>query len=59
VAAPAGIAYASRSVPGGGGAADAEDCCPVPGELVSGAQVALSVSRVARGARRARATRSR
>lgn len=49
VSAQAGVAYPSRSVPGGGKAADAEDFCTVLGELASGAQVTLSVSRAARG----------
>jgi predicted dehydrogenase len=50
VAVQAGVAYASRSVPGGGRPADAEDFCSLMGELVSGGQVTLSVSRAARGA---------
>lgn len=49
VTAQAGIAYPSRTVPGGGRAADAEDYCAVIGELASGAQVSLAVSRVAHG----------
>jgi len=53
VTAQAGVAYASRTVPGGGRAADAEDFCSVIGELASGAQVTLSVSRAARGANEA------
>jgi len=50
VTAQAGVAYASRSVPGGGKPADAEDFCTVLGELASGGQVTLSASRAARGA---------
>src|SRR5260370_27670144 len=50
VTAQAGVAYPSRSVPGGGKPADAEDFCTVLGELASGGQVTLSVSRAARGA---------
>jgi predicted dehydrogenase len=50
VTALAGVAYPSRSVPGGGRPADAEDFCSVMGELASGGQVTLSVSRAARGA---------
>jgi len=50
VTAQAGVAYPSRSVPGGGRPADAEDFCSVMGELASGGQVTLSVSRAARGA---------
>ncbi|HUM14938.1 MAG TPA: Gfo/Idh/MocA family oxidoreductase [Candidatus Nitrosotalea sp.] len=53
VAAQAGVAYASRTVPGGGGSADAEDFCSVIGELASGGHVTLSVSRAARGANEA------
>jgi predicted dehydrogenase len=50
VVAQAGVAYPSRVVPGGGKPADAEDFCSVIGELASGGQVTLSVSRAARGA---------
>jgi predicted dehydrogenase len=50
VTAQAGVAYASRTVPGGGKPADAEDFCSVLGELASGAQVSFTVSRSARGA---------
>jgi predicted dehydrogenase len=50
VAAHAGMGYPSRTVPGSTKVADAEDYCAVLGELTSGAQVAFSVSRVARGA---------
>ena len=50
VTAQAGVAYPSRSVPGGGKPADAEDFCTVLGELASGGRVTLSVSRAARGA---------
>ena len=53
VTAQAGVAYPSRSVPGGGKPADAEDFCTVLGELASGGQVTLSVSRAARGANEA------
>jgi predicted dehydrogenase len=53
VAAQAGVAYASRSVPGGGKPADAEDFCSLLGELAAGGQVTLSVSRAARGANEA------
>ena len=49
VSAHAGIAYPSRTVPGGGRAQDAEDFCAIVGELVSGAQVTLEASRAARG----------
>jgi predicted dehydrogenase len=49
VAAQSGIAYPSRTVPGGGRGADAEDYCLVSAQLVSGAQVTLAVSRVAHG----------
>ena len=49
VSAQAGIAYPSRTVPGGGRGADAEDYCLVSAELVSGAQLTLTVSRVAHG----------
>ncbi|MBI4588831.1 MAG: Gfo/Idh/MocA family oxidoreductase [Candidatus Rokubacteria bacterium] len=50
VSARAGIAYPSRTVPGGGKPADAEDFCVVTGELKSGALVTLVVSRAARAA---------
>jgi predicted dehydrogenase len=50
VSAQAGVAWASRTVPGGGRAADAEDFCSMMGELQSGGQVTLTVSRAARGA---------
>lgn len=49
VCALAGIAYAARTVPGGERAGDAEDYCAVLGELASGAQVTLTVSRAAHG----------
>ena len=49
VTAHAGIAYGDRGAPGTGRPPDAEDYCSVLGELVSGAQVSLSVSRVAHG----------
>jgi hypothetical protein len=49
VSAHAGIAYPSRTVPGGTKPADAEDFCTVVGELASGAHVTLTASRVARG----------
>jgi predicted dehydrogenase len=49
VCAQGGIAYPERTVPGGDRPADAEDFCTVLGELASGAQVTLTVSRVARG----------
>ncbi|MBI2555500.1 MAG: Gfo/Idh/MocA family oxidoreductase [Candidatus Rokubacteria bacterium] len=49
VSARAGIAYPSRTVPGGAKPADAEDFCAVTGELASGALVTLMVSRAARG----------
>ena len=49
VTAQSGIAYPSRTVPGGGRRADAEDYCLVSAELASGAQLTLSVSRVAHG----------
>ena len=48
VFAASGIAHPSRTVPGGGKAADTEDFCTVIAELVSGAHVTLTVSRVAR-----------
>jgi predicted dehydrogenase len=50
VSAQAGVAYPSRTVADGSRPADTDDFCTVMGELASGAQVALSVSRVARGA---------
>lgn len=49
VGALAGIAHPSRTVPGGGRPADAEDYCAVTAELVSGAQVTFTVSRAAHG----------
>jgi predicted dehydrogenase len=49
VTAQAGVAYPTRSAPGGK-PTDAEDFCSVMGELVSGGQVTFSVSRAARGA---------
>jgi predicted dehydrogenase len=49
VSAQSGIAYPSRTVPGGGRGADAEDYCLIAAELVSGAQLTLTVSRVAHG----------
>src|SRR5258706_451436 len=49
VTAQAGVAYPTRSAPGGK-PTDAEDFCSVMGELVSGGHVTLSVSRAARGA---------
>ena len=49
VSARAGIAHPSRTVPGGGKPADAEDFCAVTAELASGALVTLLVSRAARG----------
>ncbi len=49
VAAHAGIAYPSRSAPGVPRPPDAEDYCTVLGELDSGTQVTLTVSRVAHG----------
>jgi len=45
----AGIAYPSRTVPGTGKAADAEDYATVLAELASGAEATLSVSRAAHG----------
>jgi predicted dehydrogenase len=45
----ANVAYASRTVPGGGRSADAEDFATVLAELESGTEVTLHVSRVARG----------
>ena len=50
VAAQTALAYPSRTKPGGTEAADAEDICQFIAELASGAQVAFTVSRVARGA---------
>jgi len=49
VSAQAGVAYPTRSAPGGK-PTDAEDFCTVLGELASGGHVTLSVSRAARGA---------
>ena len=49
VLAQSGIAYPSRTVPGGTRGADAEDYCLVSAELASGAQLTLTVSRVAHG----------
>jgi predicted dehydrogenase len=49
VSAQAGVAYPARTAPGGK-PTDAEDFCSVMGELASGGQVTLSVSRAARGA---------
>jgi predicted dehydrogenase len=49
VSARSGIAYPSRTVPGGAKPADAEDFCAVTAELTSGALVTLLVSRAARG----------
>jgi len=48
VSARSGIAYPSRTVPGGDRPADAEDFCAVTAELKSGALVTLLASRVAR-----------
>jgi len=50
VGAQAGIAYPSKTVPGAGKAADAEDYCQVTARLASGALVAFIISRAARGA---------
>jgi predicted dehydrogenase len=50
VAAQTAIAYPSRTKPGGTEAADAEDICQFIAELASGAQVAFTISRAARGA---------
>src|SRR6266581_3338670 len=47
--AQAGMAHPARTVPGGEKPADAEDYCAVTGELASGAQVTLTVSRAAYG----------
>ena len=49
VVASSGVAYPSRTIPGGGRAADAEDFCHVLAELSSGASLSITVSRVARG----------
>jgi predicted dehydrogenase len=49
VAARAGVAFPERSAPGVERPADAEDYCAIVGELTSGATVALSTSRAARG----------
>lgn len=49
VLASSGVGYPSRTVPGGARAADAEDFSHVVAELRSGATMALTVSRVARG----------
>ena len=49
VTAHGGIAYPDRGAPGTDRPPDAEDYCTVLGELASGAQVSLSVSRVAHG----------
>jgi predicted dehydrogenase len=49
VCAHAGIAYPSRTVPGGERAQDTEDFCTILGELASGVQVTLEASRAARG----------
>jgi len=49
VVAQAGIAYPSRSAPGVGRAADAEDYCSVIAELDHGLEATLCVSRVAHG----------
>ncbi len=50
VTAHAGIAYPGRAAPGVGRPPDAEDYCTVLAELASGAQVTLTVSRVAHAA---------
>jgi predicted dehydrogenase len=50
LSARSGIAYPSRTVPGGERPADAEDFCAITGELASGALVTLFVSRGARAA---------
>ena len=50
VSASAGIAYPTRTVPGGEKPADTEDFCTVMAELASGAQATLQVSRAARAA---------
>jgi predicted dehydrogenase len=49
VCAQAGVAYPTRTAPGGK-ATDAEDFCTVMGELASGGHVTLTMSRTARGA---------
>ncbi len=49
VAAHAAVAYPGRSAPGVARPADAEDFCAVIAELRSGAQVAFTATRVARG----------
>ena len=49
VTAVSGVAYPQRSAPGLARPADAEDHCTVLGELASGPQVTLMVSRVAHG----------
>jgi len=49
VMASSGVGYPSRTVAGGARAADAEDFSHVVAELRSGATMALTVSRVARG----------
>jgi len=53
VSAQAGVAHPGRAALDGGKPADAEDFCSVLGELTSGGQVTLSVSRAARGANEA------
>ncbi len=50
VAAHAGLAYPTRTVPGGARPADTEDFCTVMVDLASGAQATLQVSRAARAA---------
>lgn len=49
LSAHSGVAYPSRTVPGGGRPQDAEDFCSIVGELASGAEVTVAVSRTARG----------
>ena len=49
VLASSGVAYPSRTIPGGARAADAEDFSHVLAELSGGATVSITVSRVARG----------
>src|SRR5262245_61485431 len=49
VSAHAGRAHPARTVPGGSRPADTDDFCSVQAELASGAHVAFTVSRVARG----------
>ena len=49
VAAVAGTAYPSRTLPGAAKPADAEDYCMVLGELAGGTEVTLNVSRAAHG----------